>query len=160
HKSAHRLRNVYERPDPDDGFSPIRVMEIELTSPIPAIAFDGRHHRIYVLSRLHTEPIGSCYLSITQDGLTSDELADTLWNELGEQIRRRFAAAALSEPSTLTADGLSSDAGSWPSLLRRSQVVDSAPFISVVICTRDRTEQLQKCLSYLDRQHYPNFEVV
>ena len=36
----------------------------------------------------------------------------------------------------------------------------AAPFISVVICTRDRADQLETCLRYLNRQEYPRFEVV
>jgi glycosyltransferase involved in cell wall biosynthesis len=35
-----------------------------------------------------------------------------------------------------------------------------APFISVIICTRDRPEQIRKCLSRLAGQQYPQYEVV
>ena len=35
-----------------------------------------------------------------------------------------------------------------------------APTASVVICTRDRPEQIKKCLTRLSRQHYPRYEVV
>lgn len=41
-----------------------------------------------------------------------------------------------------------------------SKVSNAAVPISVVVCTRDRPEQLIRCLAALQKQDYPNFEVV
>src|SRR5262249_22508767 len=60
----------------------------------------------------------------------------------------------------LTTAGLTADPLQWPFLRRRAAVLADAPFISVVVCTRDRPEQIKKCLSRLAQQEYPRFEVV
>ena len=52
------------------------------------------------------------------------------------------------------------DPAAWPFLRRRREVLAAAPFISVVVCTRDRVPELEACLRHLDRQEYPRFEVV
>ena len=56
--------------------------------------------------------------------------------------------------------GLGGVADEWPFLRRRAEVLTEAPFISVVVCTQDRAEQLRSCLGWLQGQQYPRFEVV
>ncbi len=151
-----------ERPalDVSDGFSPARMMEVELTEPLPAVSYDGRRHRAWVLARLHDEPVGTCIIQLDERGLTPGQLGARLWPELSEPVTRRFAQAGLPRPTMLTGSGLASDPAAWPFLLRRREVLAAAPFISIVVCTRDRVPELESCLRHLDRQDYPAFEVV
>ena len=151
-----------ERPalDVGDGFSPTRMMEVELTEPLPAVSYDGQHHRAWVLARLHDEPVGTCIIQLDERGLTPGQLGARLWPELSEPVTRRFAQAGLPRPTMLTGSGLASDPAAWPFLLRRREVLAAAPFISIVVCTRDRVPELESCLRHLDRQDYPVFEVV
>jgi GT2 family glycosyltransferase len=143
-----------------DGFSPALMMEVELTEPLPAVNYDGQHNRAWVLGRLHGEPIGSCVIPLDAAGLTPAKLGALLWPELQKPVADRFAAASLTGPGMLTGQGLAADPAAWPFLRRRRDVLAAAPFISVVICTRDRPDQLEVCLRHLDRQAYPRFEVV
>ena len=83
-----------------------------------------------------------------------------LWTELSEPVARRFAAAGRTAPATLAGSGLPADPDGWPFLRDRAALLADAPFISVVVCTRDRVEQIKKCLSRLARQQYPRYEVV
>jgi glycosyltransferase involved in cell wall biosynthesis len=145
---------------PGEEFSPALMMDVELTRALPAIGFDGLHKRAWVLGRLHGEPIGSSVVRLGEDGLTPGQLADLLWPELRGPVTERFTAAGLPQPGPLTAGGLAADPAGWPFLRRRREVLATAPFISVVICTRDRADQLAACLGHLDRQEYPRFEVV
>jgi GT2 family glycosyltransferase len=147
-------------PNESDGFSPALMMEVELTRPLPAVSYDGRHRRAWVLARLHGEPIGSCVIRLDAAGLTPRQLGVLLWSALREPVAERFAEAGLPEPGTLTGEGLRADPGQWPFLLRRREVLAAAPFVSVVICTRDRPDRLEACLRRLGRQEYPRFEVV
>lgn len=151
-----------ERPalDVSDGFSPARMMEVELTEPLPAVSYDGQHHRAWVLARLHDEPVGTCIIQLDERGLTPGQLGARLWPELSEPVTRRFTQAGLPRPTMLTGSGLASDPAAWPFLLRRREVLAAAPFISIVVCTRDRVPELESCLRHLDRQEYPAFEVV
>jgi cellulose synthase/poly-beta-1,6-N-acetylglucosamine synthase-like glycosyltransferase len=140
-------------------FCPVRMMDVELTEPLPTVGYDG-HRRMWVLARLHTEPVGTCVVDLGQEGLTPDQLGARLWLEFREAIIKRFVAAGLPRPSGLPTGGLEADPAGWPFLRNRLAVLAAAPFISVVICTRDRSDQLENCLHFLERQQYPRFEVV
>jgi glycosyltransferase involved in cell wall biosynthesis len=143
-----------------DDFSPTRIVEVEVTEPLPKLDGEGRYGNAWILVRLHSEPIGVCVAALPAGGLDPDLLAQQLWAELGEVIAVRFAAAGLPRPAGLTAAGFAADPSGWPFLQRRAEVLADAPFISVVICTRDRPEQIKKCLDRLTRQEYPRYEVV
>jgi GT2 family glycosyltransferase len=145
------------------GFTPTRVIELELTEPLPRLDNDGHYGRAWILVRLRTEPIGVCVIELSRDGVAADALADIVWRELKQVIAERFAGAGLAAPTGLSGAGLTGIAvpdQEWPYQRRRAAVLASAPFISVVICTRDRAEQIKKCLSRLTEQTYPNYEVV
>lgn len=141
-------------------FMPTRVIEVELTEPLPKLVHDGHYGRAWILVRLYTEPIGVCEVSLPGAGIAPDELAARLWTELSEPVARRFAAAGRTAPATLAGSGLPADPDGWPFLRDRAALLADAPFISVVVCTRDRVEQIKKCLSRLARQQYPRYEVV
>jgi glycosyltransferase involved in cell wall biosynthesis len=145
---------------PGHGFSPALMMEAELTGPLPAVSYDGQHRRAWVLGRLHGEPVGASVLPLDENGLTPGQLGALLWPDLREQVTARFAAAGQPAPGGLTGEGLAADPDSWPFLRRRREVLATAPLISVVICTRDRADQLATCLRHIERQVYPRFEVV
>ena len=141
-------------------FSPALMMEVELTRPMPAVSHDGRHDQAWVLGRLHGEPVGSCIVRLDAAGLAPEQLGALIWPELREPVAQRFAAAGLDPPAELTGRGLTADPSAWPYLRRRRAALATAPFISVVICTRGRPGQLTACLRSLDRQVYPRFDVV
>lgn len=146
--------------DESEPFTPVRMLDIELTRPLPSVPYDGRHRRLCVLGRLHMEPVGVCIVSISQEGLTSDQLAAALWPGFREPLSERFAAAGLSMPRLLGGDGLNADPAAWPFVQRRLAMLPTAPFISVIICTRDRPDSAKNCLRLLLRQNYPRFEII
>lgn len=158
--SASQAPRTENGAGPRDRFSPALMMEVELTGPLPAVIRDGRHQRAWVLARLHTEPVGACMVPVGPDGLSPDQLGALLWAELRDPVTARFAAAGMPAPGGLTGAGLTAQARTWPFLDRRREVLAAAPFISVVVCTRNRPEKLRACLGYLDRQDYPRFEIV
>jgi hypothetical protein len=53
----------------DGGFAPALIVDVELTGPLPPVRYDGRHRRVWVLARLHGEPVGSCLLPLDASGL-------------------------------------------------------------------------------------------
>jgi len=142
------------------GFCPARMIEAELTQPLPVLTPDGDRQRAWVLARLYTEPVGACMLPIPDEGLTPDQVAAALWGEMRKAVQDRYRAFGLPWPETLTGAGLEAAPSEWPFLTRRAEVLADAPFISVVVCTRDRAEQLRTCLRWLQGQQYPRFEVV
>lgn len=144
----------------NDGFSSTRIIEVELTKPLPSLAPQEQYRRIFVLARLHTEPVGVCIATLKEEGLSPSQFAALLWHELNEPIVERFVAAGLTEPVALTTEGLKAEPDLWPFLRRRSAILADPPPISVIVCTRDRPDHIKKCLDCLECQEYPNFEVV
>jgi O-antigen biosynthesis protein len=141
-------------------FSPARMMDVELTEPLPPVPYSRQYQRVWVLGRLLTEPVGVCVMQLGQEGLTPDQLAELLWREFRDPVGDRFTAARLPAPGALTADGLDIDSVSWPFTRQREAALAAAPFISVVICTRDRPERVNTWLRCISRQEYPSYEVV
>jgi glycosyltransferase involved in cell wall biosynthesis len=144
----------------DEWFSPVRLMDVELTESLPAVPYDGQHRRVWVLGRLHTEPVGVGIVQLDREGLTPDQLGALLWQEFRTPVTERFAGAGLPSPPPLTGEGLEADPATWPFLLRRATVLAAAPVISVVVPTRGRPERRQTWLDCLSRQEYPRFEIV
>jgi O-antigen biosynthesis protein len=142
------------------GFTPARIIEVELTGPLPGLDYDGHYGRAWVLARLHTEPVGVSVVTVPEEGISPDGLAALLWRELAEPVAQRFAAADLARPAALTGSGLAVEPGAWPFLRMRAATLANAPFISVIVCTRDRPDQIKKCLDRLAGQRYPRYEVV
>lgn len=143
-----------------NGRDAMKVMEVELCRPLPAVGFDGTYQRLWVLARLHTEPIGTCTVDLESGDLSPGQLGEILWHAMGEAIAERFAAASIPAPQALTGGGLDVDPHFWPFLQTRSEVLEAPPYISVVICTYRRPDRLRACLEQLRRQHYPAFEVI
>jgi O-antigen biosynthesis protein len=141
-------------------FFPARVMDVEITEPLPTVSYHEQYQGLWVLGRLHNEPVGVGLLHVSQAGLTPDRLGALLWPELREAVAARFAAAGLSAPCGLGAEGLAVNPATWPFLRCRAELLTSAPFISVVICTRGRPDLLETCLRRAERIDYPHFEVV
>jgi GT2 family glycosyltransferase len=142
------------------GFRPARVLDVELTRPLPPVPGGEPYRRAWVLARLHTEPFGLFEAPLPAEGLLPDQLGTMLWRDLGPAIAARFADAGHQPPSILTGDGLTANPVTWPFTRRRAAILAGAPPISVVVCTRDRPAQLETCLNRLQRQEYPRFEVV
>ena len=91
------------------GFSPIKVMEVELTEPLPGVTgVNGSEQdgQVWILARIHTESIGVCTAPLSEEGFSSDQLAELLWRQLNEPIVERLTAAGIMKPVALTDAGL------------------------------------------------------
>src|SRR5690349_24662499 len=91
------------------GFLPTRIIEVELTEPLPRLDHDGHYGRAWILVRLHTEPIGVCVTTLPPAGIAPDALAALLWAEVSGTVGQRFADAGLIVPTALTGKGLTAD---------------------------------------------------
>ena len=147
-----------------DDFVPIRMIETELGQPLPTIsAFDEKkgssYRRMRCLVRLYTQPLGSVEFKIEKDELSPDEYAPHIWQALSGQINEHLRQDGMAPVTSLTAAGL-------PSLLipkcieEREAFLQTAPFVSIIVATRDHTEYLARCLRALMALHYPRYEVI
>jgi O-antigen biosynthesis protein len=154
------VASVKDKSSQREKFSPLNVVEIELGQPLPPVRRRDQYKRAWVLVRLYGEPLGTCVIEIDPVGFTADQFANILWLKFGKDIVERFEEAGLPEPTGISGAGLTIDPATWPFLTRQSEILADAPFITVLICTRNRPDQLANCLKRLDLQQYPHFEVV
>ena len=138
------------------------VLDIELSQPVGGLertASDGRRaDRAWVLVRLFGEPLGLDILEIPVAGLSGQtvfELELERWLPRLRQIlrieRAELSREALGE-AIQTAQGT-------PFSRAHHKFVNKAPSCSVVVCSRDRPEDLRRCLNSLVIQDHPNYAV-
>src|SRR2546421_12617897 len=144
-------------------YIPVRILEVELGQPLPTIsAFDEkkgrRYQRARCLVRLHTQPLGLVDFTFETAELPAEEYAPRIWQALGEQINAHLREDGLPEMTMLDASGLQSE--QTPRCIQERQAfLQRAPFVSVIISTRDRPDRLARGLSALLAQQYPDYEV-
>ena len=147
----------------DDGlarFAPVRVCEVELSEPLPAITADGAGYgSAWVLARWYSEPLAQVDVSLADGDVSPERLAGLLWPAVAGPVAERLAAVGETAPAALPATGIQS-AAPVPFLLGRDKVQANAPSATVIVCTRYRPERLAGCLDALLTQDYPGYEVI
>ncbi|HLJ66479.1 MAG TPA: glycosyltransferase family 2 protein [Chloroflexota bacterium] len=153
-----------------NGFQPIRLLDVELAGPIPEIAAgaessgvpfpSGRYERALTLVRLHGRPLGTVPVACPGGWLAAKRLAAAIWEELGPSINAHLREDGLLQLSELNEEGVA-PAGSTPRCLAwREPLLAAAPFVSIVIPTRDRAAGLDATLRSMLALAYPRFEIV
>jgi O-antigen biosynthesis protein len=107
--------------------APVRPMIVKLNEPSPAIEAqrDGTSYAAaHCLVLLDGDPLGRVRLDLTDGSLTAEQVADQLWQRLGEQIINHRPPEVRS-PATLKAD--------------------------VIVATRDRPAMLRECIDSILR---------
>jgi glycosyltransferase involved in cell wall biosynthesis len=175
-------------------FSPIKVCEVELSEPVLAITAPG-YGSALVLARWYSEPLAVVDIPLSNGTADAGQVAQALWQSVGQQVTVRCAAAGRPVPAQSVAApqelamSVAAQAGPhatvgatatatasagpealresglqlpWPPLhlVGRAATLRNAPPASVIICTRDRAERLDSCLTAVLRQDYPDFEVI
>jgi O-antigen biosynthesis protein len=140
-------------------FSPIHLDEIELSERLPHVRASDTCATAWLLVRLHGEPIGYVDIPLEEGASDPARYAPRVLRSLGERIDGHLARDGLTRSGALALEGLPVDAA--PACrLERKRFIASAPFISVVICTRDRPRQLARSLQTVLAQDHPRFEVL
>jgi GT2 family glycosyltransferase len=140
-----------------DRFDPIRILEVELSQPLPAItgamAHNGHpYRRATILVRLHTQPLGWLDLPLPEQPMPAAAYAERIWQDFHWEINQQLQSAGLPPVRELTAAGLPPAGQESPSA--------PAPLVSVVVPTRHRPEQIIRCVRSLLALDYPNYEII
>src|SRR5438132_7130743 len=144
--------------------APVRILEIEVGQPLPDVpAIDektGQHYqRALCLVRLHTQPVGLMELRLGEHGVSPEECASHIWHTFSERINEHLRQDGLPALTGLDVTGLFEPA--TPACLEeREQFLARAPFVSVIVPTRDRPEQIRRCLQSLMTLHYLQYEII
>lgn len=145
-------------------FKPIWLLQVEISQPLPNIPSVNsdtgqKYERAMSLVRLHTQPIGLVELQPPADGLSAAEYATEIWRTLGTEIIEHMRQDGLPPVTELPDSGLPTS--EMPNCVEeRRQILSRAPFMSIVIATRDRADRLDVCLQSLLSVDYPNYEII
>jgi glycosyltransferase involved in cell wall biosynthesis len=139
------------------GVLPALVLDIELSSPlpgVPAVQTDGRRvEQVWALVRLYDEPVGTVLVDVPARGLLPFEFGAAIDAEVGEVLRPKLGGGPIPVRGLVVTR-------EPEFLVRRREVLDSAPEITVVVCTRERPIALATCLESLLAMRYPRFRVL
>jgi glycosyltransferase involved in cell wall biosynthesis len=161
-RTLQRNPETFAAPVP--GLVPARVLEIELGQPLPVLlALDGSTGRYYqralCLVQLHSQPLGVVELQFDQAAMSGHEYGSLIWSTLSTKINEHLLRDGSAPIQGLDAAGLSSP--STPRCIEeRERFKHHAPFVSVIVPTHNRPEQLQACLRSLLALDYPRYECI
>ncbi len=142
----------------------VLILEIELGQPLPMLSAinekTGQHYQhARCLVRLHDHPLGLVELQFDKNELYAHDYVQHIWHLLSGQINEHLRQDCLPPVTELDEDGLTSPESPL-CIEEREGFLATAPFVSVIVSTHDRPEQLSVCLPSLLSQHYPRYEVV
>lgn len=102
------------------------ILDLEISKLPPEITVEERYNKALVLIRLHGKPIGQALLSLVGGRIDGSQLRETLMNAVGENFWKNWLYDALA----------------WD----ERGPVQAMPIATVAVCTRDRPEDLRRCL--------------
>jgi GT2 family glycosyltransferase len=145
-------------------FSPARIIEIELAAPLPNIlpahALTGeKYRRAQALVRLHTQPLGLVELELGENGQQAEVYAAEIWRSLSQAINEHLQEDGLPQAQTLPAAGLVSSVQPR-CVLERAALLETAPFVSIIVATHDRPSELAAALQSLLALAYTRYEII
>lgn len=145
-------------------FSPILLLEVELTQPLADINLvhptDGkRYSRAQMLVRIYTSPIGYIHIEHPSGEINAEMLSQLIWNELQQEINHYLKDNSLSMVDHLGTSGLSGmEALGYIQV--REQLLQNAPLVSVVVTTHNRPDSLGETLRSISAVKYPQLEII
>jgi O-antigen biosynthesis protein len=133
----------------------IKVVDVELDHPLPTLEGLDGYRRLRALVRLHGSPLGYVDLPIARGRCSAASLEQAIIDKLSRPLMRRLLSAHFGSENRVDP-------------LRVSDLMSSVhpagaeklPTVTVAVCTRDRTAELQHCLDGLERLDYPNLEIL
>jgi GT2 family glycosyltransferase len=142
-------------------YIPVRTLEVDLEQPLPAISTiaEKNYKCAICLVRLHAQPLGLVEINIEKDGLSPDEVASVIWDNLHIQINEHLQYDHLPPVAALNSSGLTS-VNTPHCIEERESFLQTAPLVSIIVSTRDRPDSLAKCLPSLLALNYPCYEII
>ena len=166
HPSSPSNKAVCDPIHKSSDFQPLRILEVDIGQPLPDLpAVDRktghRYQRALSQVRLHTQLLGIVELQVNEEILTAAECARQIWSALKPVIIQHLRQDGLPVVEELEATGLPLPINGSPKCVQlRQKVLADAPFVSVIVATRDRPTSLAVCLESLLSLDYPSYEII
>jgi len=134
---------------------PIKVIDIELSRPLVKIENLDGFMGLQALVRLHGRPIGYINVPVTAGEVSAQTLSHIILEQHHQTIITYLLEKGLfkTPPST---------GWKFEDLLDlpRPKWTGDWPLVTVVVCTRDRTDDLELCLNSLVNLDYPHLDLL
>lgn len=143
-------------------FRPISIVEWDVLEPVPALDLpnDQEHSTVHMLVRIGSEPLGFVEVVVSKGDSFSSLAASSALQAFRPQIDARLAGRGWPLTDAIPESGLPIDPRLLGFVNEREQLLEHAPAVSVVLCTRDRPNRVTECLRRLAAQEYPRYEIV
>ncbi|MEO6229092.1 MAG: glycosyltransferase family 2 protein [Ferruginibacter sp.] len=134
---------------------PIKVSDIELSEPVNTLTGLAAYKGFQGLVRIHGIPIGYINLPVSNDEVSNTAIIKEVLQKHNIGISHSLLTQWLCSNDKLAAPQI----GELFSL-KPQKLTAQLPMISVVVCSRDRSEDLKICLEALLKTDYANFEII
>jgi GT2 family glycosyltransferase len=143
---------------------PIHVTEWDILEPVPdlptEVIRDIHSAPVQMLVRLGTEPLGYVDFEIEEDTAFAPVAAASALRAFKSRIDAGLASSGLPTITEIPAAGLPLNASRLAFVIERKELLEHAPAVSVVLCTRDRPQRVAECVRRVAAQEYPSYEIV
>lgn len=134
---------------------PIKVVDIELTQPIPALEGLEGYMGVQGLVRLHGVPLGYVKAPIALNKCTAATLGKLTLEQHSQAIINQLLKNGLASEHGL--NGLTlEDLIDLPP----AEHTDEWPLVTVAVCTRDRPDDMKLCLEAISHLDYPHLDIL
>jgi GT2 family glycosyltransferase len=131
-----------------------RILDIELSLPLAPLDAAG-WSTAHLVVRLHGQPLGTVDVDLSDGPVSPARVRDLVEARLTGPVQRHLRADGIDRVDQTCAPGHNRHR-----CLEALASAAPAPLVSVVVPTRNRTEQLQTCLDSMLRLTYPALEIV
>lgn len=152
-------------PTAPENFAPVQLEDVELGARLPALrpgvgTSGAAYGAAFCTVRLHGHPLGVVEVGLPPQGLAPAALAEKIGATLGTAIDAHLDADGI-DPQPLGPDGIAGP--DRPACVAAIEgFLERAPFVSVVIPTRDRPALAAEAVDSVLASHYPadRYEVI
>ena len=151
-------------PTESTDFSPVLLLETDLSRPLTDMHLvrpnsRKRYTRAQVLVRVYNSPIGQIYIERPSGEIDAGLLSQLIWKDLQLEINNYLKDNNLPLIDQMGTSALSEV--NVPAYMRsREKLLQDAPFVSVVVTTRNRPDSLEVTLRSISAVKYPRFEII
>ncbi len=134
---------------------PVKIIDIELADPISPVEGLENYMSLQCLVRLNGSPLGYIYLPVSAGCVGARAIKEEIIDKHNYVIMDRLLQNGLAgenKTKELVLEDLFE--------LKSPRSLATWPFISVAVCTRNRTADLALCLDAISKLNYPNFEIL
>lgn len=143
---------------------PKQIIHVELSQPLKPIQLDAGYTAAYVVFWWHGVPLGHRELCLPEELASAEQLADMAIQTITPALERYCLEYGVDRPAEASYSVKPNALERWREPVAQLQNHWSTPTpsttVSVVICTRDRPDYLERCLRSLQTLVQPPEEIL